>query len=200
MAEGSTIAEQIADINASKAAIAGAIAAKGVTVPAGTKLGGLAALVGQIDGGGDVSADLSVWSLDRNTTTALEVPEGITHIGWSAFGNCPELLTLTLPSTLRTIGGVAFYNCQSLTALEIPEGVTEIGGGAFNGCYGLAKLRVPASMVTLGTVVTFSGCPTTCDIYFAKTMAQVRAMLNYPWGIQKGATIHCTDGDLVVGA
>lgn len=54
MADGSTIAEQIADINASKAAIAGAIAEKGVTVPAGTKLGGLAALVSEIQqtGGG----------------------------------------------------------------------------------------------------------------------------------------------------
>ena len=42
MADGDTVAEKIADIAASKAAIAQAISAKGVAVPSGAKLADLA--------------------------------------------------------------------------------------------------------------------------------------------------------------
>lgn len=66
MADGNNVAEQIADINASKTAIANAIAEKGVTVPAGTKLGGLAALVSKIQqtggGGGTYPIALDVFT------------------------------------------------------------------------------------------------------------------------------------------
>lgn len=218
MADGSTIAEQIADIAASKAAIAQAISAKGVAVPEGAKLAELAPLVGQISGGGGGAEDTC--ALDRDTMTELVIPEGVTKIGNFAFSGCGALTSLTLPSGLLEIGKHAFFSCQrlasltipnsvtsiedaafstcsALTSLVIPSGVTSIKESAFYLCGSLTSLRISGSVITIGTFA-FYGCPSSCDITFAKTMAEVSGMSNHPWGITAGAVIHCTDGDLTV--
>ena len=174
MADGSTIAEQIADIAASKAAIAAAIAAKGVEVPEGTKLAGLAEKVAAIETGGGDAGAIALWETDRNTATEITIPEGTTKIGYQAFNGCTALTSLTIPGSVTSIGSTAFAGCTALTSLTIPGSVTSIGSGAF------------------------TACPATCSITFAKTTAEVSAMENYPWWIASGAVIHCTDGDLTV--
>lgn len=194
MATGETVAEKIADINASKAAIVAAISAKGVTVPEGAKLAELAPLVGQISGGGGGTSDTC--TIDRNTMTKLVIPDGTTKIGNYAFYACNALILLTIPDSVTSIGDYAFCNC-ALTSLTIPDGVTSIRFRTFYRCYKLAWLTISNSVTTIGQSAFF-GCPATCNITFAKTMAEVEGMSYYPWGISSGAVIHCTDGDLTV--
>lgn len=62
----SGIRAQIDRLSAAKAEIAEAIAAKGVTVPDGTLLDGMAELIAGIESGGAVSAQLTI----RNATSA----------------------------------------------------------------------------------------------------------------------------------
>ena len=219
MADGNTIAEQIADIAASKAAIAQAISAKGVTVPDGAKLADLAPLVGQIAGGGDAGA-IALWETDRGWATSITIPKGTKKIGDYAFTTCRSLKSLTIPEGVTIIGISAFYYCVSLTSLTLPESVTKISTYAFRDCRALTALTIPNSVeliaveafyncsaltsLTIPSSVTeimddaFYGCPATCDITFAKTMEEVSGMAYYPWGISRGAVIHCTDGDLTV--
>lgn len=224
MADGSTIAEQIADIATSKAAIAAAIAAKGVEVPEGTKLAGLAEKVAAIEtGGGDAEAlanAIACIEADRDTVTEIVIPEGTTKIGDNAFSGCTALTSLTIPdgvtsigdnafiacsvlspliipNSVESIGEYAFSGCESLQALIIPEGVKSIGEGAFQRGVTLSSMTIPSSVTSIGDIA-FDGCPATCSITFAKTTAEVSAMANYPWGISAGAIIHCTDGDLTV--
>ncbi len=188
MADGSTIAEQIADIATSKAAIAAAIAAKGVEVPEGTKLAGLAEKVAAIEtGGGGDAGVIALLETDRNTVTEITIPEGTTKIGNYAFYGCGALTSLTIPDSVTSIGNNA----------TIPDSVTSIGNNAFYGCSALTSLTIPDSVTSIGGGA-FWGCPATCAITFAKTTAEVSAMANYPWMIRSGAVIHCTDGDLTV--
>ena len=195
MADGNTIAEQIADIAASKAAIAAAIAAKGVTVPEGAKLADLAAKVGQISGGAGGAEDTCV--LDRDTMTELVIPKGVTQIGNYAFDGCNALTSLIIPDSVTSIGVGAFTYCNALTSLTIPDSVTSIGENAFGYCNALTSLTIPDSVTSIG-FYAFNYCPSSCNIVFNKTMAEVSGMSNYPWGISSGATVHCTDGDLTV--
>ena len=41
---------------------------------------------------------------------------------------------MNIPSSVKSIGGSAFYGCNNLTSIDIPSSVTKIGAGAFAGC------------------------------------------------------------------
>lgn len=55
------------------------------------------------------------------------------------FYGCSQLITISLPSNLKTIGKNAFENCSKITEINIPEGVTSVGKDAFKNCTSLTK-------------------------------------------------------------
>ena len=91
-------------------------------------------------------------------TGSLTIPEGVTEIADSAFGAGIPLKkygmftgTLTLPSTLKTIGASAFSYADFSGELLIPDGVTSIGANAFEECDGFGGLlSLPDSVKTVG--------------------------------------------------
>lgn len=91
-------------------------------------------------------------------TGSLTIPEGVTEIADSAFGAGIPLKkygmftgTLTLPSTLKTIGASAFSYADFSGELLIPDGVTSIGANAFKECDGFGgTLSLPDSVKTVG--------------------------------------------------
>lgn len=98
---------------------------------------------------------------------------------FSTFSGCTNLVNVTLPSTLITIGYKAFYKCTALSEVILPENVVEIGDYAFSGCTnlkginiqdklsiigenafssaGLTEVSLPDSVLTIGAYA-FSGC------------------------------------------
>lgn len=79
----------------------------------------------------------------------LILPNSVTQIGargnssTEAIAQCPNLESVTLPSSLTYIGAYAFNNCTQLKSIQIPEGVTHIGTYAFKGCKTLASVTLP---------------------------------------------------------
>ena len=55
----------------------------------------------------------------------------VTKIGNSAFSDCTELTSITIPDGVTDICWCAFYNCVSLKSVTIPESVTYIQDYAF---------------------------------------------------------------------
>ena len=49
--------------------------------------------------------------------------------------------TYTIPASVTSIGGYAFYGCTGLTSVTIGNSVTSIGDGAFYGCTGLTEIH-----------------------------------------------------------
>lgn len=64
--------------------------------------------------------------------TIINVPEGIKYISYEAFKDQTNLIGVTLPSTLQSIGKYAFYHC-SLNEVSLPANITEISENAFIG-------------------------------------------------------------------
>jgi BspA type Leucine rich repeat region (6 copies)/Secretion system C-terminal sorting domain len=59
-----------------------------------------------------------------------------------AFAFLPKLISITLPSSITSIGASAFATDYSLVSITIPSTVTHIGEGAFFECMGLLQLIV----------------------------------------------------------
>ena len=71
----------------------------------------------------------------------------LTTIKQYAFYNCPNLTSVTLPSSLTTIGDWAFAT-SGLTSVTLPEGLTFIGQKAFYAT-ALTSLTIPSSVTTI---------------------------------------------------
>ena len=91
--------------------------------------------------------------------TSIEIPEGVTSIGRSAFQACTGLTgELVLPNSMITIGQAAFNGCMGFTGtLIIPNNVTEIANGAFNGCRGFTSVEIWSGVASIGNSA-FAGC------------------------------------------
>ena len=88
--------------------------------------------------------------------TSVSIPSSITTIGEGAFSGS-SLTSLSIPASVTTINDFAFYRCEKITSVTIPESVTTIGKEAFAECVALTSVTLPSSVANLGYEV-FWGC------------------------------------------
>ncbi|MBQ3490171.1 MAG: leucine-rich repeat domain-containing protein [Clostridia bacterium] len=79
---------------------------------------------------------------------SITIPSSVVSIGKKAFSPCNALKTLTLSEGLEKIGEMAFWNCGSLESVSIPSTVQEIGANAFSGCKNLKHVKIPRRFET----------------------------------------------------
>ncbi|MEG2540546.1 MAG: leucine-rich repeat domain-containing protein, partial [Clostridia bacterium] len=79
--------------------------------------------------------------------------KAVTGIGALAFSNSRALDSITIPSTVTSIGSYAFADCGSLGSVTFtaPSSVTSIGDYAFAGCSALASITIPTSVTSIGS-------------------------------------------------
>ncbi|MFI3249790.1 MAG: leucine-rich repeat protein [Eubacteriales bacterium] len=110
----------------------------------------------------------------------IVVEEGITHISAYSIWNCQYLTSLTLPSTLETLGESGLSGFRRLTTLVVPDSltnipksafsysklvtdfvippkVTSIGDNAFQDCSDLLNITIPQSVTYIGSSA-FNSC------------------------------------------
>ena len=66
--------------------------------------------------------------------TSLVIEDAPVSLGYQAFANCKNLVSVDLGNNIKIIGSYAFYDCDKLPSITIPNSVTEIGDWAFNWC------------------------------------------------------------------
>lgn len=63
----------------------------------------------------------------------------------------------SIPNTVTTIGGEAFYGCSGLISITIPSSVTTIYGGVFYGCSGLSSITIPSNVTYIDNNINLFG-------------------------------------------
>jgi GH24 family phage-related lysozyme (muramidase) len=79
-----------------------------------------------------------------NTQTSYVIPSSVVSIDEAAFFNCASLGSVTIPTSVTSIGKNAFAS-TGLTSVAIPAGVTSIGDYAFADCSELSQINVDAT-------------------------------------------------------
>ena len=70
-------------------------------------------------------------------SASYEVPSTVTSIGIMAFAKCVNLKNISIPNSVTTIGGSAFYGCTNLTTVIISVNVEIMGYWVFDDCAAL---------------------------------------------------------------
>lgn len=71
-------------------------------------------------------------------------------INSSAFSNCYNLQSVSIPSGATGTFGTAFKYCVALSFVSIPSGVTSVGSNAFDYAYGLKVVSFPSGVTSIG--------------------------------------------------
>lgn len=108
-----------------------------------------------IEGGVTTIGNYAFYGCNNASFTSISIPEGVTSLGNSAFYGCTSLASVTLPSTLVSIGSNAFHS-NTLTSISIPNSVTSIGSYAFKNCSSLESVNL--SNITVLNEEVFSNC------------------------------------------
>ena len=107
--------------------------------------------------GGGVKEIPDYLAYNQNSLTSITIPTSVTTIGDSAFTGCACLTSVTIPDSVASIGDRAFEGCSGLTSVIIGSSVTTIGKEAFKGCSGLTSVTIPDSVTSIGDRA-FVGC------------------------------------------
>lgn len=86
----------------------------------------------------------------RNDVLRVELEEGITNIGGSAFRSCAELESVSIPESVTVIQSGAFAYCTNLESIRLPDGLKVIDANAFQNCTALHSVSIPNGVETIG--------------------------------------------------
>lgn len=67
----------------------------------------------------------------------------VVRVGDDTFRQCPELIAVVLPQTIRSLGSSVFYDTDYLATINLPDNITEMGDSVFSSCGYLRSVRLP---------------------------------------------------------
>ena len=88
--------------------------------------------------------------------TSITIPSSVTSLGVGCFAQCTGLTSITIPSSVTSLGDGCFNCCGNLTSITIPSSVTSLDDRCFC-CSGITSITIPTSVTSLGNQC-FEGC------------------------------------------
>ena len=90
----------------------------------------------------------------KNNIISVIIPSSVRSIEYGAFMHCTSLSNVVLSQGLNSIGWLAFNNCSNLKQISLPASLKSIGGGAFSFC-GMSDITIPSCVEEIGDMQAF---------------------------------------------
>lgn len=107
-----------------------------------------------------------------SSLSSVTIPSSVTTIGETAFFACTALSSITIPNSVTILKGGAFMGC-ALTSVTIPDSVTTLELSVFQDCSGLTSAYVGKGITKL-TDFTFYKCPNLQTCVFEENVSEIR--------------------------
>ena len=121
-----------------------------------------------------------------NNVTTVTIPSTVKGLGGAAFRYFTNLETIVFAegSQLETVGEKAFYGCYSLENIELPATVNTIGKEAFQNCRALPSLDLEKTAVTDVLKNTFTGTESLGELKLPAGLVTIEEQAFYKAGIE----------------
>lgn len=89
--------------------------------------------------------EISTRAFEHHTNIySVSIPSSVKSIGYYSFAGCTSLASIHIPSSVESIDDYAFSDCSSLTSIIIPNSITHIGFSILSNCNSLEKISTPS--------------------------------------------------------
>lgn len=128
---------------------------------------------------------------------SIKLPAGLKSIGREVFEQCNSLQSITIPSTVQSIGDMCFWrsaglstvvfetgsnpitlgsslfsSCSSLKNITLPGNLTIMPSNMCSSCASLQSINLPTSLTSIGSSA-FSGCTSLASVTFPKGLTSI---------------------------
>lgn len=101
----------------------------------------------------EIEHNLLAWTAGTQsveTLSSVTIPSTVTTIGYSFCEGRKALTNIEYPSGVTVIEASSFEHCESLSNFVIKEGVTTIGMEAFAECISYYNITIPSTVTNIG--------------------------------------------------
>ena len=119
----------------------------------------------------------SPWSQHKSSITQVVINEGCTNITASAFARCDRLTVVSLPTSVKEVGGGAFASCTALRSINL-DFVSAIGERAFEECLALTEVKMTQELTQIYSYA-FAYCKALSKVTFSDKLTTIGALAFY---------------------
>lgn len=143
--------------------------------------------------------EIGDFSFARSGLTSIQIPSGVTSIGYGAFYHCDDLAQIEIPASVTKVEPSAFAETQWMqdrladkknpftivgdgiliayagmnANVEIPEGVKQIGAEVFQGNTRMTSVKLPESLTVIGEDA-FAGCSELTSVFMGSNIREIK--------------------------
>ncbi len=94
----------------------------------------------------------------ENGKGVMTFDKPVARIGGFTFSDKHNLLTITLPNSLKELDSWTFYACTNIANIVLPESLQSVGGYTFEGCTNLRSVTFPSRSLENYGFGVFANC------------------------------------------